>query len=92
MLYSELIIFIGYKNNGYCFICYAQENIIFCSTYAIFDEEPFLKYTDFHIKEYKLYNKLLDKISLETELSVPDPSEKDGSALVLIPYTLISPI
>jgi len=38
--------------------------------YAIFDEEFFSKYIDSHAKEYNLYNTLLDKISLETELSV----------------------
>ena len=39
----------------------------------------FLKYTDSYAKKHKLYNKLLDKISLETELLAPDSSEKDGS-------------
>jgi len=33
-----------------------------------------------------LYNKLLDKISLEIELLVLGPSEKDGLALVPIPH------
>jgi len=70
-LYSELIIFIGYKNNGYCFICYIQGNIIFCSTHPIFNKELFSKYTDSHTKESKLYDNLLNKISLEVELLVP---------------------
>ena len=43
-------------------------------------------------KEYKLYNKLLDKISLEIELSVLSPLEKDEPALVFIPHILISSI
>jgi len=29
---SELMIFIGYKDNGYRFICHTQGNVIFCST------------------------------------------------------------
>jgi len=29
---SELIIFIGYKDNGYRFIHHTQGNVIFCST------------------------------------------------------------
>jgi len=32
ILCSELMIFIGYKNNSYRFICYIQENVIFYST------------------------------------------------------------
>jgi len=39
-----------------------------------------------------LYDKLLNKISLETELPVPDPSRKDRPTLVPILYILISPI
>jgi len=74
------------------FMCHVQESIIFYSTHTIFNKEPFLKYTDFYTKEHKLYNKLLDKISLETESSVPNPSEKDGPAPVPILYTLIPPI
>jgi len=89
---SELMIFIGYENNGYCFICHTQENIIFHSTYAIFDEGLFSKYTDSHAKECKLYDKLLDKISSETEPSIPDPSGKDRPAPVPIPHTLVPPI
>ena len=90
--HSELIIFIRYENNKYCFICYTQRNIIFYSTYAIFNEEIFLKYTDSHIKECKLYNKLLDRISLETESLVPNSSGKAGLALVPTSHTPIPPI
>ena len=53
-----------------------QENIIFYSIYTIFYKKLFSKYTDFHVKEHKLYNKLLDKISLEIESLVPDCSKK----------------
>ena len=88
--YSELMIFIGYENNSYYFIYYIPENIIFYSIYAIFDEELFPKYTNSHIKEHKLYNKLLDKISLETELLASDLSGKNGPALVPISHTPIS--
>jgi len=90
--YSELIIFIGYEDNGYCFIHHIQGNIIFHSTPAIFDEGLFPKCTNSHTKEYKLYNKLLDKISLETELLAPDFSKKDRPALVSIPYSPIPSI
>ena len=83
-LYSELMIFIRYKDNGYCFICYTQGNIIFCSTYTIFDKKLFPKYTNSHIKEHKLYDKLLDKISPETELSASSPSKKDRPTLIPI--------
>ena len=40
-LRSELMIFIGYENNGYRFICHTQGNVIFCSTQAIFDKGHF---------------------------------------------------
>jgi len=36
------------------------------------------------MKEYKLYDKLLNKISLKTKLSVFEPSGKDGPALIPI--------
>ena len=88
--YSKLIIFIGYENNSYCFVYYIQENIIFHFIHAIFDEKLFPKYTNFHVKEYKLYNKLLDKISPETESSVSDSSEKGRPAPIPISHTLIS--
>ena len=50
ILHSELIIFIGYEDNGYRFMCHTQGNIIFCSTYAIFNKELFPKYNDSHLK------------------------------------------
>ena len=70
--HSKLIIFIGYKDNGYHFIYYKQGNIIFHSTHVIFDEELFPKCIKFYAKEHKLYDKLLDKISPETESSTSD--------------------
>ena len=47
-------------------------------------EEFFSEYTDSLLKVYKLCDKLLDKISSKTELSVFNPSRKDKSALVSI--------
>ena len=78
------MIFIGYENNSYHFIYYIQENVIFYFTHVIFDEEFFSEYTDSLLKVYKLCDKLLDKISSKTELSVFNPSRKDKSALVSI--------
>ena len=83
--------FIGYRDNRYYFICHTQGNVIFCSTHAIFNEKLFLKCTDSHAREYKLYNKLLDKTSLEIELLVSDSSGKDGPAPIPIPYIPIPP-
>jgi len=71
---------------------HTQENIIFHSIHVIFDKELFSKCTNSYIKEYKLYNELLDKTSPETESLVPNSSEKDESAPVLIPHTPIPPI
>ena len=39
--YSELMIFIKYEDNGYCFMHHTQGNIIFHSTHPIFDEGLF---------------------------------------------------
>jgi len=71
---------------------YIQENTIFCSTHAIFDEELFPKCTNSYIKECKLYNELLDKTSPEIESLIPNSSGKDRLAPVPIPHTLIPPI
>ena len=83
--HSKLMIFIRYEDNGYCFMHHTQGNIIFCSIHAIFDEGLFPKCTNSHAKEHKLYNVLLNKTSLETELLAPDSSGKDGPAPVSIP-------
>jgi len=83
--HSELMIFIRYEDNRYCFIHHTQGNIIFCSIHVIFDEELVSKYTKSHAKEHKLYNELLNKTSLETKLLVPNSSGKDGPAPVSIP-------
>jgi len=56
---SKLIIFIGYKNNSYCFICYIQENIIFTSYMLSLMRSFFLltKKSNF-IKHYTILSKL----------------------------------
>jgi len=89
VLYSK---FIGYRNNNYYFIHYIQENIILHSIHAIFDEEFFSKYTDSYVKECKLYNKLLNKISSETKLLVSSPSSKDRPTSIPILHIPIPPI
>ena len=71
-------------------LCYIQVNIIFHSIYTIFNKKFFPKYTDFYTKKYKLYNKLLDKISSEAKLLASGSFDKDRSALVYILYTPIS--
>jgi len=68
VLHSKLMIFIRYKNNGYCFIYHIQEN------------------------KYKLYDKLLDKISLEIESSISSSFVKDRPAPVLILHISIPSI
>ena len=43
------------------------------------------------MKEYKLYNKLLDKINPEIELSVSRPSSKDRPAIIsILPILILS--
>jgi len=68
---------------------HTQGNTIFHSIHAIFDKGLFPKCTNSYVKEYKLYNKLLDRTSLETESLVSNSSEKDEPAPVLIPHTPI---
>ena len=76
------MILIRNEDNDYYFIHYTQENIIFYSTHAIFNVKFFSECTDSDAKKYKLYNKLLDNTSLETELLALRLSGKDRSALV----------
>jgi len=70
-------------------MCYTQENTIF---YSIFNKRLFFKYTNSYIKEYKLYNELLDKTSPKIELLTPNFSGKDGPAPVSILHTPIPSI
>ena len=55
--HSELMIFIGYENNGYRFMCHTQENIIFYSTQVIFDEEHFPKCLNSHSREKRPHSR-----------------------------------
>jgi len=73
-------------------LCAIYKEISFSTTYTIFDEELFPKCTNSHTKEHKLYDKLLDKISLEIESLVPGSSRKDKLAPVSIPHMPISSI
>ena len=68
-LCSELMIFIGYEDNGYRFICYTQENVIFHSTQAIFDEGHFPRCPFSHSREQMPPGKLIPEI----ESSAPGP-------------------
>ena len=81
-----------YENNRYHFICYIQENIISHFIHAIFNERLFPKCTDSYTKEHKLYDKLLDKISSETKLLVPDSFRKDRPAPVSTSHTSNPPV
>jgi len=72
---SELIISIGYENNGYRFICHIQENVIFYSTQAIFDERHFSRCPLSHPREQMPPGRLIPEI----ELSAPRPSSVDVS-------------
>jgi len=71
---------------------HTQGNTIFHSTHTIFDKGLFPKCTNFHAKEHKLYDELLDKISPEIESLAPNSSERDRPAPVLIPHIPIPSI
>jgi len=74
--HSELMIFIGYENNGYRFIRHTQGNAIFCSTQAIFDEGHFPRCLSSHPREQIPPGRLTPEI----ELSVPEPFGVDEPA------------
>jgi len=75
-LRSELMIFIGYKDNGYRFIRHTQGNVIFHSTQAIFNEGHFPRCLLSHPREQTPPGRLIPEI----ELSVPRPSGVDEPA------------
>ena len=79
--HSELMIFIGYKDNSYRFIRHTQGNVIFCSTQAIFDEGHFPRYLSSHPREQIPPGRLTPEI----ESSAPGPSGIDKPALTLFP-------
>jgi len=70
------MIFIGYEDNGYRFICHIQGNVIFCSTQAIFDEGHFHKCPSSHPREQMPSGRLTPEI----ELSAPGPFGIDEPA------------
>jgi len=77
-LRSELMIFIGYEDNGYRFIRHTQGNIIFCSTQAIFDEGHFPRCLLSHPREQMPPGRLIPEI----ESSALRPSGVDVSQMV----------
>ena len=80
---SELMIFIGYEDNGYRFIRHTQENVIFCSTQAIFDKGHFPRCPSSHPREQTSPGRLTPEI----ESSAPGPSGVDEPALTSFPLT-----
>jgi len=82
-LCSELMIFIGYKDNSYRFIHHTQENVIFCSTQAIFDEGHFSRYPLSYPREQMPPGRLTPEI----ELLVSRPFGIDEPALIPFPPT-----
>jgi len=70
------MIFIGYEDNGYRFICHTQENVIFHSTQAIFDEGHFPRCPSSHSREQMPPSRLTPEI----ESSVPEPFGVDEPA------------
>jgi len=79
ILCSKLMIFIGYEDNGYRFICHIQGNVIFCSTQAIFNEGHFPRCLSSHSREQTPSGRLIPEI----KLSVPGPFGVDKPTLIL---------
>jgi len=84
---SELMIFIGYEDNGYRFIYHTQGNIIFHSTQAIFDEGHFPRCPSSHSREQMP----LGRLTPEIELSASRSSGVDEPAPTLFPPTPAHP-
>jgi len=76
---SELMIFIGYEDNSFRFICHTQGNVIFHSTQAIFDEGHFPRCPLSYPREQMPPGRLIPEI----ELSAPGPSGIDEPAPTL---------
>jgi len=81
------MIFIGYKDNGYRFICHIQGNVIFHSTQAIFDEEHFSRCLSSHSREQTPPSRLIPEI----ESSAPEPFGVDKPAPTPFPPTPAHP-
>jgi len=86
-LHSELMIFIGYEDNGYRFICHTQGNVIFCSTQAIFDEGHFPRCPSSHSRKQMPPGRLTPEI----ELSASEPFGVDEPAPIPFPPTPAHP-
>jgi len=84
---SELMIFIEYEGNGYRFIHHTQENAIFRSTQAIFDEGHFPRCLSSHFREQIPPGRLTPEI----ELSAPESFGVDEPAPTLFPPTPAHP-
>ena len=84
---SELMIFIGYEDNGYKFIRHTQENVIFCSIQAIFDEEHFSRCPSSYSREQIPPDRLIPEI----ELLAPGPFGINEPALISFPPTPVYP-
>jgi len=81
------MIFIGYKDNGYRFICHTQGNIIFCSTQAIFDEGHFPRCLFSHSREQIPPGRLIPEI----KSLAPEPFGVDKPAPIPFPPTTAYP-
>ena len=85
--HSELMIFIGYKDNSYRFIHHTQGNVIFCSTQAIFDEGHFPRCPLSHPREQMPPGRLTPEI----ELLAPRPFGVDEPAPTAFLLTPVHP-
>jgi len=75
------------QDNGYRFICHTQENVIFHSTQAIFDERHFPRCPLSHPREQMPPGRLIPEI----ESSAPRPFGVDEPAPTLFPPTPAHP-
>jgi len=81
------MIFIGYEDNGYRFICHTQENVIFRSTQAIFDKGLFPRCPSSRPREQMPSGRLTPEI----ESLVPGPFGIDEPAPIPFPPTPVYP-
>ena len=81
------MIFIGYEDNGYRFICHTQGNVIFHSTQAIFDKGHFFQYPSSYSREQMPPGKLIPGI----ESLAPGPFGIDEPVPTPFPPTSVHP-
>jgi len=72
------MIFVGYKDNSYRFICYTQGNVIFCSIYVIFEKEYFPRCLSSYPRERRPLSRLIPEI----ESLAPKPFGINEPALI----------